>query len=358
MSLLEVLFGIGDLGEIAGQRVVNVFSVRDNSSVERSLPAGADLARRMMDLIGFSPSDRDLFLLSKLNVIRQHNPEAFERLLTEPWFVDGLDEEERILLIAVGGSGSGDQLSEPHTVASATIALPHSGNVNLWAVWLGQSHPEQAILGELEKAVRGSEQFWELPFPSDDVILFLEDYEECADKGRIECRGKHLGQLMLLFTHRGDPGSGNLYHEVAHYFFKAGPSWFNEGGAEFVRLHIANNGNIPVVEFPDYCAEQGAGNLQALNDLGGGQLWDSCRYSMGLHFMTTLREAMGEDAWLAALRAFYLEFGYEGLYVSTSDSPKDEDVYRAVMEHTPPELVDRVRDVFRRLHGGSFVDAG
>ena len=197
----------------------------------------------------------------------------------------------------------------------------------------------------------------ELPFFIDDVILFLEDLEECASKGRGECRSQHIGFVMLLFTSGGELGSHALNHEVGHYFFKAGPSWFSEGGAEYVRFYIALDGNVPVVDFPDYCVEQGIENLQALNDLGDSPAWDSCRYTMGLHFLATLRDTMGEEAWLAALRAFYLEFGYEGLYVSTEDSPEDEEVYRVFMQHTPPELVDAVKDVFRRLHGGPFVDA-
>ena len=161
---------------------------------------------------------------------------------------------------------------------------------------------------------------------------------------------------MFLYTHGGNLSPGFVNHEVAHYYFKTGPSWFTEGGASFVSYHLANDGNVPLVEFPDYCAEQGIDNLQSLNDVGSGPDWDTCRYPMGLHFLVALREAMGEDAWLSALRAFYLEFGYEGLYVSTADSPEDEEVYQVFMEHTPPELVDEVKDVFRRLHGGPFVD--
>ena len=32
---------------------------------------------------------------------------------------------------------------------------------------------DKQYLPQMEKAVRGNEQFWELPFPVDDVILFL-----------------------------------------------------------------------------------------------------------------------------------------------------------------------------------------
>ena len=357
VTFLEVLFGIGPLSTMSGEHEHGFSDVRDGSGWTTSdLPHGPELARQIMSLIDYPPMDIDLYLVSALNTIRRSYPDGFERLLTEPWFVDGLDEEERIYLIAASGTGQWDQqLFEPYTVASATIALPHSGNVDLWAVQYGPFPSGQDILAQMEEAVRGSEQFWELPFPIDDVILYLEDTEECHLKGRLECRGKHIGRLMFLITNEGKVSSGTVNHEVAHYYFKAGPSWFNEGGATFVALYLANDGDVPEIQPSEYCAEQGLDNLQALNDIGGGPLWDSCRYPMGLHFLVALRETMGEEAWLSALRAFYLEFGYEGLHVNTADSPEDEEVYRVFIEHTPPELVDEVRDIFRRLHGGPFA---
>ena len=353
----EVIFGTGPLSAISGERVHSYSNVRDGSSgTLDDLPHGPELARQAMRLIDYPPKEIDLFLVFALNTIRQRNPDGFNRLLTEPRFVDGLDEEERVYLIAATGAGHWDQqLFEPYSVASATIALPHTGDVKLWAVQHSPFPSEQDILAQMEDAVRGSEQFWGLPFPVDNVILFLEDAHECHVEGLRECRGKHIGRLMLLYTHRGKVSSGEVNHEVAHYYFKVGPAWFTEGGAEFVAVYLANEGNVPMVEFPNGCAAQGIDNLQALNELGGGLVWDSCRYSMGLHFLVALRETMGKEAWLAALWAFYLEFGHEGLHGSTPDSPEDEEVYRVFIEHTPPERVDEIRDIFRQLHGGPFT---
>ncbi len=356
VTFLEAFFGIEALIRIAGEEPGVTFNAQDGTSEERDLPAGPELARQVMGLIGPPSSERDIFLLRRLNDIREDNPDTFERLLTEPWFVDGLDDEERILLIAAGALGYGDQLSQPHTVASRTITLPHSGNINLWGVWLDQSLSEQAILAELEKAVRGSERFWELPFPAGDVILYVKDSEECTSKD-LWCLDQYLGDMMLLVTYEGGPEPDALYRQVGRYYFNdgTGPPWFWLGGAEFVRHYIANDGNVPTVEFPDYCAEQGVGNLQALGILGYSPGW--CARHMGLHLMATLRDTMGGDAWLAALRALHLESDDDGVYlVRSQDSPWEEDVYRAFMEHTPPELVDEVRDVFRRLHGGPFVE--
>ena len=231
VTFLEALFGLGPLSRMSGEHEHGFSDVRDGRQWTISdLPHGPELARQIMSLIDCLPKDIDLYLVSALNHIRRSYPDGFERLLTEPWFVDGLDEEERIYLIAASGAARWDELFEPYTIESATIALPHTGDVNLWAVQYGPFPSGPSILAQMEEAVRGSEQFWELPFPIDDVILFLEDRQKCHLKGRLECRGKHIGRLMFLYTDGGNLSSGVVNHEVAHYCFKAGPSWFTEGG--------------------------------------------------------------------------------------------------------------------------------
>ena len=334
-----------DLLEARGIRALSSLSgnpERAHSSVE--------FARQVMSFVIFPPQEADFHFFASLDTMRSTDPSGFERLLNEPWFVDGLDEEERIYLIAArGASVNADQFFEPYTVASASIALPHTGVVHLWAVRHGPIRPGQNILGKMAEAVRGSEEFWELPFPVNNVILYLVD-----EPG---FRGAHLRKMMLIGLYGGELPYMTVYHEVAHYYFNAGPSWFREGGASLIARYLTSGGIIPVVEFPDFCREHGVDNLQTLNEIVNSPVWRSCIYSMGLHFLVALRETMGEEAWLSALRSFYLRFGYEGRYqLAWPGSPDDEDVYRAFMEHTPPHLVDAVRDVFRRLHGGPFVD--
>ncbi len=358
VTFMESLFGIPSLNAFATEHGHEIYNIQDGTTKTLHLPAGPALARQMMHLLGSPPTDRELVLLDKLNTVRRHAPERFTELLTEPWFVDGLDARETIALIAASTVAPEDPGVEVYSLATTTITAPHSGAVHLWVVWRGASHTGQAVLRDMEKAVQESERVLALPFPVNDVIVFLEDTEECLSMGSPNCRGQHLGQVMLLFTEGGNHDPGSLYHEVAHYYFNVGPSWFSEGAAEYLRLYFSNDGNVPAVPFPAYCAEQGVVTLQALNDLGGGPLWDVCRYGMGLHFLAALREAMGVEAWLSAMQAYYRHYGAEGVHVTTAASPDDADMYRLFMEHAPPERVGAVRDIFRQLHGESFVDTG
>ena len=192
--------------------------------------------------------------------------------------------------------------------------------------------------------MRGSEKFWEIPFPIEHVILYV------SEPG---IRGQHIGFIMFLPTNDGDVSQYFMLHEVAHYYFHVGPRWFREGGANVVAHYVSADGNLPSPTLPYSCAEQGLKNLQDWTTLGSGKLWDSCSYVMGEHFLLTLREVMGEEAWLSALREFYLEYGHEEGFLSKGGT--DEDVYVVFMQHTPPNLVEKVNDVFKRLHGGPFI---
>ena len=333
VSVLEAYEGANNLSEMIA-----------HSQLPHASPA---LAHRVLRFVNYPPSEVDFYLLKGLQTIHWLNPDGFERLLTESWFVDGLDERERIYLIAAAaGRGLNEaQLFEPYHIASTSLALPHSGVVNLWVVRRHPSESGNLVLANLAEAVRASEQFWGLPFPVDHVILSL-----LTEGGR----GAHLGHMMVLTPRQGEL-SAVLYHEVAHYYFNAGPSWFAEGGADLILPYQTHGGDIPTVEFPEYCREQGVANLHALNELGGGDVWDSCRYFMGFHFLVTLRETMGDEAWRSALKMLFLDAGYLGLYLLSPDFD-DEEVYRVFLEHTPPHLVDAVRNVFKRLHGGPFID--
>ena len=217
--------------------------------------------------------------------------------------------------------------------------------MNLWVVGHHQFN-SQNILATMEQAMRGSEEFWSIPFPIENVILYV------LEPG---IRGMHIGFVMLLSSANGDVLELDMFHETAHYYCTAGPRWFNEGCAEVISDFINNDGNIPPPEYSHGCEESGLVTIQDLNNLGSGGLWDGCNYSMGRHFLLNLRDVMGEEAWLSALRAYFLEYVPKGRFVSTSDSPKDEDIYQLFLEHTPPALVEEVNGVFRRLHGGPFI---
>lgn len=305
-------------------------------------------ARRVLSYVNYPPTEVDFYLLRALSYYQDRNPGGLSSLFAAPWVADGLDQYERIYLIAAAGSSvKAEQLFAPYHVASKQINLPHSGAVTLWAVRRQPFNPGDTALHYLEEAVRASEQFWGIPLPVDHVILSL-----------LKPRSPEYNRGYMLAA-RSNEGtlSSAPYRTVAQYYFNTGPEWFAEGGASLVGLYAINGGEIPSVPFPDECRDKGVQNLHTISEFGVSRERQSCRPSQGIHFLVALRETMGAEAWLSALREIYASFGYHGLYVDGwSRQPDDEDFYHAFVKHTPPHLVDAVKDVFRRLHGGPFVD--
>ncbi|MDE2816814.1 MAG: hypothetical protein OXK81_08955 [Chloroflexota bacterium] len=334
LTLVESEYGIVQLATLAG-----------NSFIEIGRP---ELARRVMGLIPYPSKDVDFFLVYALRDLALYSPEGLERLFRQPWFRDGLDEEERIYLIAAGGTRLGaDQLFKPYSIASSTIALPQAGVVNLWFVHRQSARIGRVAIASLERAVQDNEQFWEIPFPVNDVIL--------TTLHGPYSRNIHLRHVIQVTPRSVEPVV--IHHEIAHYYFRTGPTWLDEGGATYVEeFFVVSRGNVRRQAVPTICRQNGVNNLQDLVELDSGPVWNRCRYPMGLNFLVTLRAAMGNEAWLSALRAIYSEFGYERIFSISVSDIDDEVVYRAFMEHAPKNLRNEVRDVFRRLHGGPFVD--
>ena len=131
VTLMEVLFGINSLMEIA---------ISPDTDT-----ANPQVASQIMDLIRYPPDVVDLSLINVMSLLREqsvfnvrtdmteHWPDRINRLLMESWFADGLDQKERVYLIAAIASEV-DRLYDPYTIETKVIELPLAGPVNLWVV--------------------------------------------------------------------------------------------------------------------------------------------------------------------------------------------------------------------------------
>ena len=68
-------------------------------------------------------------------------------------------------------------------------------------------------------------------------------------------------------------------------------------------------------------------------------------------FLISLHLTLGEEATSPALRELYLRSEHYG------DRSTEEQIYRTFLKHTPSGLEEEFRDLYRRLHGGPFIDA-
>ncbi len=338
-----------------------------------------EFASRMLGYISEEPVlDRDLYLIRSLGSLSSDS-EQFERLIGQPWFTDGLDPEERAFITALNGASGFDLLFDDmldsHFIRSAAITLPLAGEVTLWAVHHDPFPPGDEALAAMEEAVRGAERLMGVPFPTTDVILLTHSLD-LGFPGLFSD-----DHIRIQRNIEGLTSPGIVFHEVGHYYFHDAPGWFVEGGAEFIRVYLtigliewylAQNDprlpppfNLSGYETLEWELNHSAEILQ-IGCMASG--WEnihtlsirpepSCNYSFGRYLLVSLLDLLGEAALSSALRELYLEHdlnpGSAEVFPTTL---VEEEIYQVFLKHTPPGLEEDFRDLYRRIHGGPFID--
>ena len=322
------------------------------------------LARRMLAHSVETPvRTLNVDALYALGDMAWQHPDSFKRLEAREWFADGLSPEERAFVIVlakiVGDDALYADLLEERFTESASIDLPLSGAVGLWA--FGHDAVEGDVLGAMEAGARAAERVMASPFPVTDIIVLQVN----AEKYGYGFGGANFRDSMVLsigsdwedFAH-----ADLLHHEVAHYHlaFEVGPHWLVEGGADFVRAYRKAwdgtedwHGEVPLFEGNEYagkvwCVNNGVATIAALAE--PSEFREPCGYALGQYFLTHLYDAMGLAAFSSAMRELYER------YLDYQYYPTDEQVYRIFLKHTPPDREAAFQDVYRRLHGGPTSD--
>ena len=342
-ELAERLLGYTWLADGVSQRESNgISTLADIAHVN------LELARQVvgMGILDDPLRDRDLHAITSLRRLIETDDLAL--LTSQPWFTDGLSDEETAFLVVTNRDQHSDSqyrdFLRTHFTRSATISLPLAGDVDVWVFWHNPFPDSDDTVELIEDAVRALEALMGVPFPTTDIILLL------GDPDSISFSGYHAGNHIAMDRIVGEGNHrGVVYHETAHYYSMGIHSWFNEGFADLavtytmtrvgLRSFAERENYLEEYDLPE-CIELGFRNIQELLDKGG----HAC---LGEFILVSLFNLLGEEAMSAALRELYLMSGEQG----------EEDFYRIFLKHTPPGLEDEFRDLYRRLHGGPYADA-
>ena len=318
--------------------------------------SNVELARQIvgMGLLDDPIRDSDGYALKSLRYLAR-NPDSLALLTNQPWFADGLGEEETAFVAALDAAKRYSDawyhsLLQARYAQSTTITLPLAGEVRVWVFWHVPFPSSDDTLDLIEDVVLASEKIMSVPFPTTDVILLFVDQETWGRGG-----GINSGEYMVVARSEGSPNyRGLIYHETAHYYKLGLSFWFTEGGAEFITAYTMDQVGFESLEShradlqgSTYCAEEGFENLQKLLDYEESH---GCNYGLGNLFLISLLKLLGKDVMSAALSELYLQPELKGRDLS------EEGFYRTFLKHTPSELRDEFRDMYRRLHGGPYPD--
>lgn len=321
-----------------------------------------ELARTVVEV---SSSSGDGYIFPSLASIANQDEEKFAYLAAQLWFTDGIDDEEAALLIAIKGAASDARnlfvsLANNHHTQSKTVTLPLSGEVRFWAFQAIPLPRNKDIVGMMEEAVRASETLFGTPFPMKDVVLVLQPVGGATRNYGGQFRGDHMRLVMYDFS---QVNRRTIYHEIGHYYLRGrvGPTWFIEGGANFVESYVLDSIGVESLEtrlpttrrlVREDCHNLGVRSISKLLELAPQHpepLW-WCSYDLGEHFLHNLFDLMGEDAMSAAFRDLLL------LHKSTGEQLTEEEIYQTFKANVPRGKEAQFNDAYRLWHGGDFIE--
>ena len=394
--------------------------IRAEKGVVRNLlaihGASPEVAAQMLGQLGESLPLLDVGMVARVGAVARRPddyPGLFERLTSEPWFIDGLDASERAFLTGAP-TVLLDEMLDAHELRTRTIVLPLAGEVRLWALSHSQfrdirlyrpdgsdeyvpyepgNHRNGSIfephrpLDWMEQAVRKAERIMGVPFPVPDVVMFTLLGDEPRWVGSTaQHRGTYFHVRSIFDI---------VFHEVAHYYlgdvfgYTHTYQWVVEGGAEFVRMftalqlaeelrtagvglrdwggpHRGNSGSTWEGRWGyasrafGWCMERtGAKNVQDMIDRNL-----DCAYPFGRYLLLGVYGIIGEDAMRSALGELYLTaketFADRVPWLTAGNRSftalTEEEIYRIFLRHVPPEKEEEFRAFYRRVHGGPFTE--
>ena len=110
--------------------------------------------------------------------LAKDHPRFFHQLRQQPWFQDGIDDEEAAFLSTVRdivrkSPSDLEQMLKVRYARSGTVDLPISGQVNIWAFQKTPFPPGEDIVADIARALRADEESTGLPLAFNDVIVHV-----------------------------------------------------------------------------------------------------------------------------------------------------------------------------------------
>ena len=332
------------------------------------------LARRLLESPWFQSGNAADRKSTVSTLWRFTDLDRLVQVTNQPWFLDGVTEEEHLLIEALSEEGLAEDrfqtlLTSRETgkyLLTETLTLPGVGEVRLSAV---SAIPFREDTRVLEAMVTGTEILAEFmapdaPWPKTRVVLNLEPEEANPFEFRA---GLNDGSQIQLLVPETYPALRKLvYHELAHFYFggvEVGgtemPLWLIEGAAEFLGgyvLHETENVWQPVLgpcrKSNIHQFNQAIGGAQASTDQVKALGLGGCLYSLGNWLLMAMYEDLGHEAVASSLKELYLTTGQKYSPGPGGSVWTEEEIYQVFLSNTPPEKKDVFRELYSRLHGG------
>ena len=298
---------------------------------------------------------------SAVNALRtlSNDPEDWALLTKQPWYKDGINDEEAVLLTVLPGQAETvptdyqSLVNNVFYIEAATVPLLLSGEINLYLVRFLPHALESATMAHLRMSMPVIEEFMGVPLPVDEIIMLFST--------NIEAGGFNYGTHFTLDLSRdiGLPQleTGGIVHEIDYFYDVSRSAWFGEGAANFLSTLVANElYGEPVA--PRAILSNCPGDVTNITEFAEAYLgfypepieYRFCYHSYGGKIIRDTENAMRAGPFKEAWQQIFRRGVEEGLRFTAAK------IYQMFIEHTPVDKVSAVKQVFVRFHGGDFLE--
>lgn len=298
---------------------------------------------------------------SAVNALRtlSDDPEDSALLTKQPWYKDGINDEEAVLLTVLPGQAETvptdyqSLVNNMFYIEATTVPLPLSGEIKLYIVRFLPHPVESATMAHLRMSMPVIEELMGFPLPVDEIIILFST--------NIEAGGINYGTHFTLDLSRdiGLPQfeTGGIVHEIGHFYRVARSAWFGEGTANFLATLVANElYSQPVASRAILSNCPGdVSNITEIAEAHPGYYpgpieYRFCYHSYGEKIIRDTENVMGAGPFKEAWQEIFRRGVEEGVGFT------DSEIYQLFIDHTPAEKVAAVKQVFVRFHGGGFLE--
>ena len=281
------------------------------NSFDKILYLDPDAARRIVSMPFLDTlQPHDLLAMESLARLVYTDFSAFRRIMAHPRISDGIDDEDAQIVALLAGinrtnAGLVEEVLDASKVSveQRIVRLPLAGEVTLSIIRTRSGAPQTMDL--LEHAVRSAEDLMGKSFPVRYVALLFEDAVAGAYTGvNFGTHSDILPKYDTLGEGGIPPSAGRIIaHEVAHYYWKSGEIWLDEGAAEFMGA-FAERARTGVPLEPDNYPCGSARGIRELEarDYARDAAGYVCNYALGERMFLDLYRTLGEDAFRRGFR--------------------------------------------------------
>ena len=351
---------------------VNQYELSGMAFLNRISKDDLELAKRIIDepFMALPFRQRDASALEGLyHLLSLRGRNVFETVASQPWFEDGLDDLEAVLLKVLRHVNDDllQALVETHYIASQSIDLPVSGDIELIVVRHTPFPNDDETFTALEEGARAIETFTQTPFEMDDLVLLINEpgIWQRASGSIVGGWEPEKVDLYIIVHNRAatrwttEQYKGVIYHELGHLYLLPGPRWLREGAAELFRAYTRDEIGTESIdqrlayldsyenspsELPVGCDKK---NLQ--QHLANWRP-NNCDYYLGEAFLLGMYTAIGAEGVSAALKDLQTHATHYG------SSPHEDLIYQAFEKYTSVGKEDAFQTAYRRYHGGPIIE--